>query len=33
MGTDSILEKSDEYVSSIEDDYVTLRKEIGTTVN
>ena len=33
MGTDSILEKSDEYVSFTENDYVTLRKGSGTTVN
>ena len=30
MGTDSFFEKSDDYVSSIENDDVTLRKRNGT---
>ena len=30
MGTDSFFEKSDDYVSFIEDDDVTLRKRNGT---
>ena len=33
MGTDYIFEKSDDHVSFTENDYVTLRKEIGTTMN
>ena len=32
MGTDSFLEKSDDYVKSIEDDDVTLRQGYGTRV-
>ena len=32
MGTDSFFEKSDDYVSSIENDDVTLRQEYGTRV-
>ncbi len=32
MGTDSFFEKSDDYVSSIENDDVTLRKGYGTMV-
>lgn len=32
MGTDSVFEKSDDYVSFIEDDDVTLRQEYGTRV-
>lgn len=32
MGTDSFFEKSDDYVSFIEDDDVTLRQGNGTMV-
>ena len=32
MDTDSLFEKSDDYVNSIEDDDVTLRQGYGTRV-
>ncbi len=32
MSTDSVFEKSDDYVNSIEDDDVTLRQGYGTRV-
>ena len=32
MGTDSVFEKSDDYVSFIEDNDVTLRQRYGTKV-
>ena len=32
MGTDSVFEKSDDYVSSIENDDVTSRQGYGTMV-
>ena len=32
MGTDSVFEKSDDYLNSIEDDDVTLRQGYGTRV-
>ena len=32
MGTDSLFEKSDDYVNSIENDDVTLRQGYGTRV-
>ena len=32
MGTDSVFEKSDDYVSFIEDDDVTLQQGYGTRV-